>query len=233
MRRIDPKCSKRGDVQILCTSCHGYSVKNGKSRSGIQRFKCTFCCKRFQAEHQYQAYLKDTDKWIKDLMVEGSGIRSISRLLNISPTTVISRILLMSSNITRPHVPLGKIYEMDKMCTYIGNKGNRIWIAYAIRRDTKDIVSFNVGKRSNKTLRTVSDTLILSNAKWVYTDKLRNYLSLIPKAIHRTKQYSINHIERKNLTLRTHLKRLNRRTICFSRSIAMLTSCLKIYFWGQ
>ncbi|HMW09684.1 MAG TPA: transposase, partial [Bacteroidia bacterium] len=32
--------------------------------------------------------------------------------------------------------------------------------------------------------------------------------------------------------LRTHLKRLNRRTICFTRSAIMLFACLKIYFWG-
>jgi insertion element IS1 protein InsB len=45
------------------------------------------------------------------------------------------------------------------------------------------------------------------------------------------KRYSTNHIERFNLTLRTHLKRLNRRTICFSRSLVLLNAILKIYFW--
>ncbi|WP_255539589.1 IS1 family transposase [Flavobacterium sp. CLA17] len=38
-------------------------------------------------------------------------------------------------------------------------------------------------------------------------------------------------MERKNLTLRTHLKRLNRRTICFSKSLVVFTAVLKIYFW--
>ncbi|MBS1665188.1 MAG: hypothetical protein JST68_29350 [Bacteroidetes bacterium] len=42
----------------------------------------------------------------------------------------------------------------------------------------------------------------------------------------------INRSERKNLTLRTHLKRLSCRTFCFSKSLSMLESCLKLYFWG-
>ncbi|WP_343791129.1 IS1 family transposase, partial [Wandonia haliotis] len=39
-------------------------------------------------------------------------------------------------------------------------------------------------------------------------------------------------IERKNLTLRTHVKRLNRRTICYSKSLLTLSAIMRIYFWG-
>ncbi len=208
------------------------SVRNGKTEYGKQRYKCRGCGKTFLMEYDYQACKPTTNSSIKKLLREGVGIRGLGRLLNISTTTVCSRLLSISRYIKPPYIVKGKVYEMDEMCTYIGNKENRIWVAYAIRRDTKDVVSFVVGKRSNKTLRCVTETLILSDAKRIYTDKLRNYLSLFPRSIHRTKQYSINHIERMNLTLRTHLKRLNRRTICYSKSIAMLTACLKIYFWG-
>nr|WP_300354724.1 IS1 family transposase [Chryseobacterium sp.] len=65
----------------------------------------------------------------------------------------------------------------------------------------------------------------------MHTDKLRHYQYLIPKDIHHTKKFGTNCIERKNLNIRTHLKRLNRRTICFSKSILILTSILKLYFW--
>jgi insertion element IS1 protein InsB len=81
-------------------------------------------------------------------------------------------------------------------------------------------------------LRGVIETLKIASAKAIYTDKLPSYKSLIPKAIHKTMHRGINYIERKNLTLRTHLKRLNRKTICYSKSLAMLTACIKIYFWG-
>ncbi|WP_409070947.1 IS1 family transposase [Flavobacterium sp.] len=38
-------------------------------------------------------------------------------------------------------------------------------------------------------------------------------------------------MERKNLSLRTHLKRLNRRSICFSKNLIILNAVLRIYFW--
>ncbi|WP_394801047.1 IS1 family transposase [Niabella ginsengisoli] len=46
------------------------------------------------------------------------------------------------------------------------------------------------------------------------------------------KKFGTNHIERYNLSLRTHLKRLARRSICFTKSLKILQAILKIYFWG-
>ncbi|MBN9294195.1 MAG: transposase, partial [Flavobacteriia bacterium] len=50
--------------------------------------------------------------------------------------------------------------------------------------------------------------------------------------IHKIHRRCTNHIERQNLNLRTHLKRLNRKTICYSKSLMMLLAVVKIYFWG-
>jgi insertion element IS1 protein InsB len=58
------------------------------------------------------------------------------------------------------------------------------------------------------------------------------YKTLIPSYIHKTKKGGINHIERKNLTLRTHIKRLSRRTICYSKSAIMLKNSVELYVWG-
>ena len=216
---------------MKCKECHSECIHKGKSRKGIQRYFCKSCKCYKQVLYVYQSY-KVSDHQIKQYVKEGLGIRSMARLLKISPTTVLRRILRISMQIKPPMIGMGKDYEMDEMRTYIGNKTRLFWIAYGLDRATRDVVSFNIGKRSNKTLRVVSETLILSNPGKIYTDKLINYRGLIPPEIHSTKQYSINHIERMNLTLRTHLKRLNRRTICYSKSLPMLSACLKIYFWG-
>jgi insertion element IS1 protein InsB len=74
-------------------------------------------------------------------------------------------------------------------------------------------------------------SLTISIMRTRETDRLKNYRYLIDEKLHSVKSFGTNHIERKNLTLRTHLKRLNRRTICFSRGLIMLISILKIYFW--
>jgi len=115
---------------------------------------------------------------------------------------------------------------------FVSRKTFQIWVAYAITKGTKEVINFAIGRRTNYTLRRVTNTLIRSNATKVYTDKLPQYQALLPKSIHSVKRNGTNHIERKNLSLRTHLKRLSRRTICFSRSITLLSACLKIYFGG-
>ena len=107
-----------------------------------------------------------------------------------------------------------------------------MWIVYALERKTKKVVSFKVGARNNNTLNAVLITLKLAKAKAIFTDGLKHYKYLIDKSIHAVKRFGTNHIERKNLSLRTHLKRLNRKTICFSRSNVILIAVLKIYFWS-
>jgi insertion element IS1 protein InsB len=231
MQKVNPKCSRYVDVQKSCIYCTNKCVKNGTSY-GKQRYLCRLCKRTFLDSYDYKACLANTDHNIKVHLKEGCGIRSIARLLKISVTTVLKKILLLAKNARRPMIMMGKEYEMDELCTYVRYKENQIWVAYAIRKDTKEVVDFNIGRRTNNTLRPVTNTLILSNATKVYTDKLRQYGTLLPRKIHRTRKKGTNHIERKNLTLRTHLKRLSRRTICFSKSTIFLSACLKIYFWG-
>ncbi|MCW8937631.1 MAG: IS1 family transposase [Flavobacteriales bacterium] len=218
--------------KMKCKKCNQICVKNGKTKSGEQRYYCVLCEKSQQINYTYQACKPKINNKLIALLKEGCGIRSISRLLKISPTTTIRRILTISNQIKSPSIVMGKMYEVDELCTYIGNKNRKRWVAYSLRKDTKEVVNFAVGTRTKRTLQQIINSLLLAEAKTIFTDKLNIYKSLIPSAIHCSRQYRINHIERKNLTLRTHLKRLNRRTICFSKSILMLTACLKIYFWG-
>lgn len=43
--------------------------------------------------------------------------------------------------------------EMDEPCTYVRYRKNQVWVVYAIRRDTKEIIDFNIGRRTNNTLK--------------------------------------------------------------------------------
>ena len=216
---------------MKCKKCNNKSVKNGK-QSGIQRYHCKSCKYSFQAEYKYSSYSVE-DKRIKVLLINGCGIRSISRILEISPTTVITRIKRIAREIQKPNfIPIGKEYQIDELATYLGEKKRRIWITYALQNDNRAIIDFAVGSRSLKVMKPVTETVVLSQPKQIFTDKYINYKTLIPEEMHTTKHRCINYIERMNLTLRIHLKRLNRRTICYSKSMVMLTACLKIYFWG-
>ena len=131
----------------------------------------------------------------------------------------------------KPSIPKGRTYQVDEMRTYVKRKDRLFWIVYALEKQTKNVVSFNIRRRTNQTLKKVITGLELSEAEKIITDKLKNYKFLIRPEIHSTKFRGINHIERKNLTLRTNLKRLSRKTICFSKSLVILNAILKIYFW--
>lgn len=217
---------------MVCKYCGGNCVKDGHQANGKQRYKCVHCRKKQQELYTYNAYDPNLNKRIIVLTKEGVGIRGTARILHISIGTLFRRILTIAKSIVRPIVPKHRVYEVDEMKSFIRRKNNHIWVAYALDRYSKQVVSFSVGTRTNSTLNIVLETLRLSEAKRIYTDRLRNYRSLIDRRVHRTSLYGTNHIERNNLTVRTHLKRLSRRTICFSRSVVILTAILKIYFWG-
>lgn len=123
-------------------------------------------------------------------------------------------------------------YELDEMWTYVGNKDNECWVIYAISRTTRLPVVLKVGRRSKENLREVANQLLLLNPKRIYTDGLKMYKELIPKAIHRSGKRKIQHIERKNLTNREHIKRLSRLTISFSKKEEYLDCHLRWYFFG-
>jgi len=78
----------------------------------------------------------------------------------------------------------------------------KLYLVYALEKNSKNVVSFNVGKRTNKTLNRVLETLKLAEAKKIFTDRLKNNRYLIDEEMHSVKRFGTNHIERKNLTLR-------------------------------
>lgn len=172
------------------------------------------------------------DSLVKTLLKEGCGVRSISRVLGISPKTVLAKMIKISKGIKSPYITKhGCIYEVDELWSFIEQKTNPIWVTYAIERETKTVIDFYVGNKTKANIQPLIDKILLLYPKRIYTDKLNVYPSLIPKEIHRCFQYCTNCIERNNLTLRTHIKRLGRRRICFSKSKTYLEAHLRIYFW--
>lgn len=160
------------------------------------------------------------------------GICGTSRILKISPTTLLKRLISIAKGISPPPILQGQSYEVDEIRSFIKRKNSLVWIVYALDRKSKKVVSYNVVARTNSTLNVVLNLLSLLIVKKIYMNWLKNYKYLNPKFIHSTTLYGTNHIERNNLTRRAHLKRLTRKTICFSRSLTILFAILRIYFWG-
>jgi len=232
MTEAHSTCIKVSDAGI-CKNCYSKNIiKNGTTKTKKQQYICKNCNTRFINFYSYQAYQKNINSKIIQLTKEGLGIRSTARILKISSTTLLKRIISIADQINQPTLSRYQSYELDEMRFFSRKKSNPQWLVYAIDRKSKMVACFYIGKRTNRTLNAVITTLINSDPQKIYTDKLMNYLYLIPKEIHQTTRFGTNGIERKNLSIRTHLKRMNRRTICFSKNILILTSILKIYFWA-
>lgn len=124
-----------------------------------------------------------------------------------------------------------QVYEVDELYACVGGSGKGCYIIYAINRFTRRVIDFVVGARTKQNIGKVIKKLLSLSPTRIYTDKLPLFSYIIPKHIHRFFQYRTNRIERNNLTLRTHLKRLSRKTICYSKSEAMLEACFRLYVW--
>ena len=218
---------------MKCRYCNSSNcIKKGR-RKEVQRYHCKDCNKGFQNSYTNKAYLDTINPFLIKLLKEGNGIRGIARILEISKSTVLSRILKISKEINIPYFNfLGCKFEVDEMWSFIENKKNITWITYAIEQKTRDVIGFFVGRKTKDNIRSLINKILLLQPTRIYTDRLNIYPSLIPKEIHKRFQYCTNKIERMNLTLRTHIKRLSRKTICFSRKQEYLEAHLRIYFWG-
>lgn len=218
---------------MKCKHCNSLSIVKNGVRDGKQRFRCCECKKHFISKYHYLGAEPESTNKVVKCIKNGMGIRNISRVLGISTTTVISKIRRIGASIKKPtDFEHNSKFEMDELHTYIKSKQNRIWLIYAIDRKTKSVVDFIIGRRTSNNASQIVNKLLTLSPKTIHTDKLYLYPSLIPNNIHQSKVYGTNIIERNNLSLRTNLKRLQRKTFSFSKSQEFLENCLKIFFWA-
>lgn len=172
MSKNETSCIRISDNKI-CPNCKSKnSIKNGFTANKKQQFICKSCKNRFIDFYTYKAYNPWINKRIIQFTKEGLGIRSTARILKISTTTLLKRIITIAKKIPNQPIFKNKTYEVDEIRTFIKNKEKPVWIVYALERQTKQVVNFNIGRRTKRTLQYVTNTLLLSNPKTIYTDKL-------------------------------------------------------------
>lgn len=219
---------------MKCRYCKGLTIKNGKQKNGKQRYICRDCNKSSQRSYSYHAYKLNTNELIYKLLCSSVGIIKTARFLGISKTTVIKRIKYMASLITIPdYNEIHQYYELDEMRVVVGYKQQEAWLTYGMNRHNKRVINAVVGRRTRVNISKITKSVLQKNPKKVYTDGLKTYRKLIPPKQHNTRKKNTTVIERNNLTLRTDLKRLSRKTICYSKTFEMLEASIKLYFWGD
>ena len=107
--------------------------------------------------------------------------------------------------------------EMDEQWSYVGNKANQRWLWYAIDHATNTVLAYMFGKRQDEVFQTLKALLEPYQIVRFYTDDWGAYQRHLDSDKHEVGKHNTQKIERKNLNFRTWIKRLNRKTICFSK----------------
>ena len=142
----------------------------------------------------------------------------------------------MPSNITKIiwfyfKIHLLIIYLLIAQCANdsVKNKKNQRWLWYAWDTINKRVVAHATGKRNVHTFSKLQRLLLKFNVKYFTTDNYVLYRSSIRNRQHVIGKKYTQGIERNNLTFRTRIKRLNRKTICFSKCNDMHDKILDIF----
>jgi insertion element IS1 protein InsB len=111
--------------------------------------------------------------------------------------------------------------ELDEMWSYVGNKKNQRWLWHAIDHATGKILAYVFGDRKDAVFKRLQELLEPFGITRFLTDDWGAYERHLPPEQHIVGKRDTQRIERKHLTLRTRIKRLARKTICFSKSTKM------------
>ena len=107
------------------------------------------------------------------------------------------------------------------MWSYVGHKGNKRWLWHAIDRETRKVLAYVFGERKDRVFLELKGLLEPFGISHFYTDDGGAYERNLDSAQPSIGKGNTQKIERKHLTLRTRIKRLARKTICFSNKEQM------------
>ncbi len=227
-------------IEATCPFCISTDiVKRGITSNGKQRYECrNEACSHstFILDYSYRGCLPDIKEQILNMAVNASGIRDTARVLQIATGTVLSTLRSLESeleSINRAvlekidtkncNVLIKKVEdaELDEMWSFVGKKSDQRWLWHAIDHKTGKILAYVFGKRKDEVFKKLRNLLILFGIKRFFTDDWGAYERHLPSGQHVVGKKNTQKIERKHLTLRTRVKRLARKTICFSKSHQM------------
>ncbi len=111
--------------------------------------------------------------------------------------------------------------EVDEMWSFVRTKKAPRWLWHAIDHHAGTVLAYVFGRRQDEVFVALQRLLEPFGITRYYTDHWGAYeRHLVPEG-HYPGKRNTQQIERKHLTLRTRIKRLVRKTICFSKSIQL------------
>ena len=110
--------------------------------------------------------------------------------------------------------------EIDEMWPYVARKSNPRWLC-AIDHHTGKVLAYVFGRRKDDVFQKLQELLEPFGITTFYTDGGGAHERHIEAEKHQVSKENPQKIESKHINLRTRIKRLVRRTICFSKTEQM------------
>ena len=117
--------------------------------------------------------------------------------------------------------PRGLSSELDEMWSYVGKKAHPRWLWHAIDHHTGKVLAYVFGRRKDEVFLCLQALLEPFGITRYYTDGWETYERHVDTEQHIVGKEHMQRIESKHITWRTRIKRLVRRTICFSKTERM------------
>jgi len=111
--------------------------------------------------------------------------------------------------------------ELDEMWSYVARKSNPRWLWHAIDHHSGKVLAYVFGRRKDEVFLRLQELLEPFGIIKHYTDGWGAYERHLDAGKHTVGKENTQKIESKHINLRTRIKRLTRRTICFSKTERM------------
>ena len=186
---------------------------NGDERSRNTRYRTSLSC----IAQYCNSGIKKTSKFVKQVNEEYLKNRERNTAVDIEIRPISA--------------------EMDEMWSYYHDKSQQLWLWWAVDHETNVPLAYTFGTREHRYLDELLELLEPFPIRTIYADNNYAYKEkLSPDRLVSGKK-NTQKIERDHLTLRTRIKRLCRKTICFSKNkdihIAVIGTFINIFFFGR
>jgi insertion element IS1 protein InsB len=111
--------------------------------------------------------------------------------------------------------------EVDEMWSFVRRKKEPRWLWHAVDHRSGKVLAYVFGRRQDDVFLKLNTLLEPFRITQYYTDYWGAYTRHLDADQHQPGKRNTQQIERKHLTLRSRIKRLTRKTICFSKSMQM------------
>lgn len=209
-------------------------VGNGKKRSGAQNYLCKGCGKQFQKDYVYWGCDKRVKDKVLPMLLRGSGVRDTAAVLGISINCVLRTLVAASKTVAiKARQSRYHKVQIDELWSYVSRKGKKVWLLYAYCADSGEILGFTLGKRNIKTVNNLMLKLKGLEVDFYLTDDWDAFSSVLPYYQHLIGKRFTCTIEGINTWFRTRLRRLNRRTVCFSKKVYNHYAMIKLAIYHR